>query len=250
MWVEKLHGDEVDIDEAVVRRLLRTQMPHLADNDIRPVDPAGTDNVTARLGDDLVIRLPRNRAAAQRVQKEQDLLGLIALSLPCAIPVPIGRGRPGVSFPFTWSVARWIPGTNPECGEVADQLTHELARFVIALHRIGTTGYRPADTLSNYRADSVQLRDESTRSSISRCAASPDPGLIDGPLVEQVWAVARQVPDFTGGHVWVHADLHPGNLLTAGGQLVAVIYVGTNQQIVRWAHHAIGQVVDDVQRNG
>jgi aminoglycoside phosphotransferase (APT) family kinase protein len=54
-----MHDDEIDVDEALVRRLLVTQMPHLADRPLAIVEPWGTDNAIWRLGADLVVRLPR-----------------------------------------------------------------------------------------------------------------------------------------------------------------------------------------------
>ncbi len=57
----KMHDDELDVTPAVVRRLLREQFPQWADRPLTPVG-AGTENVMMRLGDDLVVRLPRRAA--------------------------------------------------------------------------------------------------------------------------------------------------------------------------------------------
>jgi hypothetical protein len=46
----KLHDDEVDIDVALVRRLLRTQYPHWSELPIEQVDSTGTVNAVFRLG--------------------------------------------------------------------------------------------------------------------------------------------------------------------------------------------------------
>jgi aminoglycoside phosphotransferase (APT) family kinase protein len=39
-----MHADEVDIDEALVRRLVAAQFPQWAELPIEPVLPRGTDN--------------------------------------------------------------------------------------------------------------------------------------------------------------------------------------------------------------
>lgn len=57
----KMHADEADIDAALVGRLLAAQFPDWADLPIEPVRSAGTDNALYRLGDELVVRLPRDR---------------------------------------------------------------------------------------------------------------------------------------------------------------------------------------------
>ncbi len=53
-----LHTDEVEIDEGIVRRLVDHQFPDWAQLELTPAGH-GTDNRMLRLGDDLVVRLPR-----------------------------------------------------------------------------------------------------------------------------------------------------------------------------------------------
>ena len=55
----KMHNGEIDIDEALVTRLVAAQFPQLADLSIRAVPSTGTVNAIYRLGDDLCARLPR-----------------------------------------------------------------------------------------------------------------------------------------------------------------------------------------------
>jgi hypothetical protein len=58
-------ADELDIDAALVYRLLAEQHPDLAHLPIEPVD-AGWDNTMFRLGGTLSIRLPRRQADVHR----------------------------------------------------------------------------------------------------------------------------------------------------------------------------------------
>ena len=55
----KMHAGEVDTDASLVRRLLAAQFPQWGDLPIEPVASAGTVNAIYRLGDDMVVRLPR-----------------------------------------------------------------------------------------------------------------------------------------------------------------------------------------------
>ena len=50
--------------------------------------------------------------------------------------------------------------------------------------------------------------------------------MIDVAAATQAWEDALRAPDWTGAPVWIHADLAPGNLLTAAGRLSAVIDFG------------------------
>ena len=91
-----LHADEVNLEEKTVRRLIDHQFPaweHL------PLSPAGegTDNRMLRLGDDLVVRLPRTSGTAADLAKEQRWLPRLAPHLPLSIPEPVAIGRPDES---------------------------------------------------------------------------------------------------------------------------------------------------------
>ena len=70
----RMHIDELDIDEALVRRLLAEQFPEWADQSLSRVGPAGTDNAIFRLGQELSLRLARRDGPRQPGGKEFDWL--------------------------------------------------------------------------------------------------------------------------------------------------------------------------------
>ncbi len=65
MPAERLHADEVETDISLVGRLLAARFPRWAEHPIEPVPSAGTDNVLYRLGDEMVVRLPRIHRASR-----------------------------------------------------------------------------------------------------------------------------------------------------------------------------------------
>ena len=67
MGSTKMHADEVHTDASLVRRLLTAQFPQWADLPIEPVASAGTVNAIYRLGDDMVVRLPRVHELQQQL---------------------------------------------------------------------------------------------------------------------------------------------------------------------------------------
>ena len=67
--VAKLHDDEVEIDGALVARLLAEQFQQWAGLPVRVVESSGTDNVTFRVGDELAVRLPRTESNQGQVEK-------------------------------------------------------------------------------------------------------------------------------------------------------------------------------------
>ncbi|MFI9587566.1 aminoglycoside phosphotransferase family protein [Streptomyces sp. NPDC052236] len=208
----------VIIGIGLVQRLVAAQFPQWAGLPVEPVDSAGTSNDMYRLGEDMVVRLPRLAGSATEVEKEHHWLPRLAPGLPAAIPVPLGMGTPAEGFPWHWSVYRWLEGENPTVGRLAEPalLAKDLAEFVAALHRID-----PADGPPSYRSGPLATRDAETRGAIAELH-----GAIDTDAATAAWETALRAPARTGPAVWVHADLQPGNLLITGGRLSAVIDFG------------------------
>jgi aminoglycoside phosphotransferase (APT) family kinase protein len=90
---------ELEIDAALVYRLLKEQHPDLADLPIRLVD-AGWDNAMFRLGEQWSVRLPRRKAAATLIEHEQTWLPLLAAQLPIPFPTPYRLGNPAQGYPW------------------------------------------------------------------------------------------------------------------------------------------------------
>ena len=97
---------DIDISVGLVRRLLAAQQPDLAHLPVT-VMANGWDNMSCRLGDDLLVRLPRRAAAAELVRHEQRWLPLLAPQLPLPVPAPVREGRPGPGYSWPWSIVRW-----------------------------------------------------------------------------------------------------------------------------------------------
>ncbi|HMG52194.1 MAG TPA: phosphotransferase, partial [Kofleriaceae bacterium] len=132
-----MHADEIHTDDKLVTRLLAGQFPHWAHLLIQPVASAGTDNALYRLGDDMVVRLPRIHGAVESLDKEHQWLPRLAPLLPVAIPGPLAKGAPAEGYPWHWSVYRWLEGENPTIDHHGDsrRLAADLASFIAALQR-------------------------------------------------------------------------------------------------------------------
>ncbi|WP_424807777.1 aminoglycoside phosphotransferase family protein [Rhodococcus sp. 27YEA15] len=223
MVSEKLHADEFDIDALLVAELLRTQFPWFEHLSLAMVRSAGTDNVMYRLGDELVVRLPRTPSAALQVDKEQRWLPLLGPALTCAVPQPVGKGAPEHDYPHPWSIYRWIDGQSvaPESVFEPARLAAELGRFVQSL-RICEAAGGPLPGPHNFsRGVPLVHRDQSTRAAISAVD-----GLVDTEGALRAWEAALAVPEWRGAPVWIHGDLQSGNLLVRDGVLAAVIDFG------------------------
>lgn len=98
----------LDIDAALVRRLVAKQFPQWSGLLIEPVEHGGCDNRTFHLGAHMTVRLPSAAAYCLRVQKEQRWLPRLAPLLPLPIPVPLAKGLPADDYPWPFSVYRWL----------------------------------------------------------------------------------------------------------------------------------------------
>lgn len=222
--VGKLHDDEVDIDAALVTRLLAGQFPAWAGLPVRFVTSSGTDNVTFRLGADLSVRLPRTAKMQGQVEKDLEWLPRLAPGLPLAVPRPLALGSPADGYPFTWGVYRWLEGTPFARDALADPsaAARDLAGFIRALRRVDTTGAPtpPDDPFS--RGSPLAPRDD-----LFRAAVDDLRDVFDTPLVLAAWEASLAVGPWTGPPTWIHGDLMRGNVLVADGRPVAVIDFAT-----------------------
>jgi aminoglycoside phosphotransferase (APT) family kinase protein len=218
-----MHPDEVDVDAALVRRLLAGQFPQWAGLPIKPVPSYGTDHAIYRVGAGLAVRLPRIAYATRQAEKEAKWLPYFAPLLPLEVPVQLATGQPAEGYPFTWSVYEWLQGQDAN-GSICDlvQAAVDLGAFVKALHGIDTAG-APQHSLSG-RGGPLAAQDEDVRKSITQLGDR-----IDGQAALRSWEESLGAPDWTGAHVWVHGDLLPGNVLVRNGRLAAIIDFGTLQ---------------------
>lgn len=210
---------EIEIDDVLVRTLLVQQHPDLAELPLRPID-AGWDNALWRLGDALIVRLPRRFFAAGLTLNEQRWLPVIAGHLPLPVPRPLRVGRPSRAFPWPWSVVPYLAGTPGDVCPVTDGpgAARQLAAFLRALHVPA-----PPDAPSNPLRGSVHV---ATRAEdFERLLANVGSEVEPAPL-RAIWRAGATAPGLRGPAVWLHADLHPANVLTDHGALAGIVDFG------------------------
>jgi aminoglycoside phosphotransferase (APT) family kinase protein len=210
---------DVRIDIRLVRRLVAAQFPQWADLAVKPVESAGWDNTIFRLGTDLAVRLPRRRVSAEHVSTEHEWLPVLAPLLPLAVPVPLAHGVPADGYPWHWTVCPWLTGELAARTHVTDPVgaATSLAAFVTALQAIDPAG----GSAHEFRGTSLAARNDNTRAAAEVLHHSLDVG----PVL-RVWEASLAVPPWAGRAVWMHGDLHPGNLLVENHELSAVIDFG------------------------
>ena len=209
---------ETSIDLFLVRALLQEQHPDLAG---LPLEDCGEgwDNRTFRLGDSFAVRLPRRAASARLVEDELRWLPILAPRLPLPVPVPIRAGRAGCGFPWSWGVMRWLPGETALVSPPLDEhaAASDLARFLRALHQPA-----PHDAPRNpWRGVPLDARGTLLREHLATIG-----GRVDHSAVRETFEQLRATRPWTGAPVWIHGDMHPGNLLVRDGHLAGVLDFG------------------------
>ena len=206
---------EVEITLGLVRALLAEQHPDLADRPLAIADE-GWDNVVVRIGDDLVARLPRRAVAVDLLRNEMRALPSLAPGLPLETSLPVRVGRPGPGYPWPWAIVRWFDGDTalrtPPTDPVAT--AEVLGRFVAALHQPA-----PDDAPHNpVRGVGLDVCDPRVRERVEAVGDA-----VDGAAVLATWDELRATPSWAGPALWLHGDLHPGNLIVRHGVVVAAI---------------------------
>jgi aminoglycoside phosphotransferase (APT) family kinase protein len=205
---------EVEIDERLVRELIRAQYPEFAKLDISRTD-SGWDNAIFRLGTEFAVRLPRRAIAAEIIRHEQKWLSTIADRVPIAVPSPLHIGVPCSRYPWFWSIVPWIRGepadvTPPKPGEAP-----RFASFLRALH-VKAPDNAP---LNPWRGVPLSKRAASLEERFQRLATR---NVHISPRIAHIWQSALLARD-GAFPTWIHGDLHARNVLVEDGAITGII---------------------------
>ena len=213
---DPLHEDEFLIDLSLVRALVDRALPECASLPLSPLGASGSSNALFRLGDELLIRLPRQPGGSATIEKEAHWLPQIGPLLPVSVPEVVAAGEPGLGYPERWSVVRWLEGDVPTVVDPASRaastrpaLARDLAAVVTALHDIQVPDGALADPqLRWYRGAPLGSMDDTTRHNVAACRDISGLDLdLDAAL--RIWEEAIALPETGPGSTprWYHGDL-------------------------------------------
>lgn len=212
-------GTAPSIDPAIVQALLDKQFPAYAHLPLSPVGEAGTDNAIFRLGEDLCVRLPRVDWASHTAAREVAILPRFA-DMGMDVPCPMALGAPGQGYPWHWSIMSWIMGdvvgTDPVPNSV--ESAQALAAFILAMRSVPTDPAFQYGAANNYRGAPLRQRAAQFQAAIEALADVYDP-----KILLHIWNLSLDAEEADSLPVWIHGDLHGGNLLKRDDKLVAVI---------------------------
>lgn len=231
--MSRLHTDELPIDVALVRQLVDRAFPEYVDDDLRQINDSGSSNALFRLGNDKLVRLPRQPGGGATIDKEASWLPYLAPRVTAEVPVVIAVGEPELGYPERWSITTWLHGTRPttpRCitrASATDGLAEDLAQFLTELRAMEVPERAKDDqALSWYRGQPLWKLDADFRETATACR---DLGV--GLDIDEALRVWDQAVDASHAielaDTWYHGDLLVENLLVNdGGGLAAVIDFG------------------------
>ena len=214
----KLHKDEVEINEQIVRNLIKEQYSSYGKDSLNPLGSMGTDNVMFTLGEDKLVRLPRVEGAVSSLEKEARWLPTLGQKLKISIPKVFFEGDSSSSYPFPWLVISKLAGKNIASDNILDEdkACQSLAEFILDLRSVSVKG---APSCS--RGLPLLRRDSAVRKSILLLQDD-----YDTKLLTELWEDSLKASDWQDQPLWLHGDLHRGNVLVKDGELSAVLDFG------------------------
>lgn len=219
---------------SIARRLTANQCPQWAGLPLRRLHTSGTEHRTFALGEEFIVRLPRDGDAEAGLVKEIAWWPRLGDALPVEVPEVVYSGVPeedtgrlgeAAAYPYRWAITRWVPGADAAAtvldGGRTDGWPETLAAIVLALRSIDLGAipvtHWPRGGRGGHLSDRLRALDE-TRDALA--------GPLDAtPLTPLIGAALAVEPDPTP--VVLHADLIPGNLVVRGGRIVGLLDLGT-----------------------
>lgn len=210
-------------------------MPDYADAPVRRLASSGSTNALFRLGDEYIIRLPRQPGGSATISKEATWLPALGPRLPVSVPDVVAVFEPDRDYPERWSVVRWIEGEHPKVIDPetpVDPRREDLARDLAALLQAFRQADVPSDAVGDphlqwYRGEPLATMDQDTRKNIEHCRSLGD-FEFDLDAAERIWDEAMKLPGAADRATprWYHGDLAAENLLVQDARLTAVLDFG------------------------
>ena len=207
----------VKLDEGRATRLIAARFPELAGEPVRALAAKGTDNHIFRIGNDLCARFPKVAWAAGTARREAAALPRF-VGAPLPVPAVYGLSEAGEDYPHAWSVLSWLPGTPLEDSAPGDEITfaHQLAEFFGFVRSLPPDPAFRFCTENNGRGAPLAVRTPAFEAALARLPA------LDTVFASRLWTDALKA-EKSANAVWLHGDVHPGNLLVEDGRLCGVI---------------------------
>ncbi|MFC7488267.1 aminoglycoside phosphotransferase family protein [Knoellia sp. CPCC 206453] len=221
-----LFEGETPVDLDIVGALVADQCPQWRDLPLRAMSTSGTEHTTYRLGEELLVRVPRDASAEAGLNKEIDWLPRLRNRLALEVPVIEHVGEPCAEYPHVWSINRWVTGEDASArvlaGDIPASWADVLAGVVASLRDVNLGAVAKRHVPQGQRGGHLRVRVDALRGRTDPVSGPLDPTPVMG-LLEAALDAGTPEPE----PVLLHADLIPGNLVVRDGRLVGLLDFGT-----------------------
>lgn len=206
---------ETDVGLDTVRALIVRQFPEYAHRELALLNE-GWDNAVYRLGEDLLVRVPRHARSALISTAEIDWLPRVSKGWRFPAPVPIAVGEPDaeVGYPWRWSIVPWLPGAVAMTAPLSDMGAADLGAALAQVHQPAPLGA----PVNEWRGVPLPLRAGRLHERLA-LLGSQDAWEIDIQAALAMFAAA----DPRGALTWCHLDVHGNNVLSLDGRLAGLL---------------------------
>lgn len=213
---------DIAIDRDLAARLIAEQHPDLSALGLGEMHE-GWDCTFFRLGDSLAARFPRREQMVPYLEQEFRWLPQLGPFTSVEVPLAYRLGERSSAFPWPWCIVGWVDGAGPFAGEPIDQnaTVDTLRAFFAELHTAAAVDAPP----NPFRGGPVRDRRDRFASQLNKWdqAAETLSGLLPPEELLKWFDDVSAAPDWADDPVWIHGDLHGGNVIARDGRLRAVI---------------------------
>ena len=201
----------------LARDFLDAQFPEWADLPLIPFKKYGTDNQIFRLGQDKCLRFPKVDWAAETAAHEHALLKRFQ-GLPLDVPQPLGLGQAGKGYPWQWSVFSWVDGDALDMRRLRSDEAEGLAETILAVRDVRAEAAFSYRTRNYGRGEPLSNRDALFQKAVRELSNE-----YDQASLKRIWARCLEADEPDCKPVFLHGDLHGGNLVERSGQVTGII---------------------------
>ncbi|MFV1883089.1 MAG: aminoglycoside phosphotransferase family protein [Balneola sp.] len=205
---------EITITSQLVQELVDSQFPEFSNHPITFLSE-GYDNANYRLGDSMLVRLPRRKLRVDLIRHEMEWLPKLKSKLPIPVPAPIKTGKPTSNYPWPWTITPFFDGNSALYEPVIESQIEKLIHFLKALHHINPSG-APGNP---YRGVPLSARDQDVKNRMNELEKN---GILVPADIKNLWEMAVTEP-IDSAPCLIHGDLHPNNIIVRNGEIQAII---------------------------
>ncbi|WNM24624.1 phosphotransferase [Demequina capsici] len=222
------------LPDEFVRALLLERSPEHAN---LPFGRRYTDmeeHFSVRLGDELIIELPRQRRLPSWDPVAMDHLHAAAQDWDFRARLPIVICEPALGYPHRFEIARWFDASTAIRSPLRTEAARDLGRALAQVHERPTRGA----PLHEATGGSLITRSGQTYERLAQSSTlrSPEGAGVIPERIRRAWDDAVAVPPALE-RTWITGTLDPRAVMAKDGEFAGLVY---------WREHSVGDPINEL----